>query len=261
MGHSVRAIALILLSAWSCFGQAFTFNDLAFVCQSNVAAAWAPTNAYGWWYAGSMLPKANGTGVTNWPDSVSTHNLTTNNAAASPYFTNSIINSLPAVYFATAASRGLTNAFGTTLSQPVTYFLVALMQNIGGTPAVFDGIDTSLRNTFTRNLAGDGVYLCGLISGGGGQSGGTAITNQWCVYTVCFSGANSFVRTNGVLNYKVSSTPGANGTAGITLGGRYDGSSTYRYIGWVSELILYNGLPATNDMQWVESNLKTKYGL
>ena len=227
--------------------------------------SWSPTNAYGWWYAGSMT-KGNGVVITNWPDSASTHNLQVWDASTThgPYFTNSSISGQPGLYWVRTAHQGLTNNFGTTLAQPIVVMAVALVGYItsGYTPIMFDGTSSGTREsaifqpygTFTTN---------GLYAGTGFWYGSAAIlTNTWYLFTYCFNGSSSFIRTNAVLYKLLSSTPGTLGNAGLDVGDRYDNATgADPFGGQIAELVLYNGLPATNDMIWAETNLCHKYSI
>lgn len=265
---SVLAVLLLLLATQHICAQPFTLSDPAMLRPKAVASApasWAPTNAYGRWYAGSLLPTSDGTAVTTVADSSSTHPLYVigANSANAPYFTNNGLNSLPAWYFSGASGKALTNALGTTLAQPLTFFIVAADQYDGSGTAHFfwDNGNGNTRNIFAEDEDTTVNHFHGIYAGSAWQQSSTKYTNTvWALYTVCFNGANSFVRTNGHLLYVVGGSPGTDGEATMTIGGHYDGVGS-NFKGWMAEILLYKGLPATNDMQWIESNLCTKYNL
>lgn len=257
------AIFILLLGCLGSFGQAFTLQDTAFLGNSIPKAAaitWAPTNAYGWWHADSITAN-NGDLISHWPDSAAIpHDLwvyAQDSATYSPYFTNNCVNSKPAMYW-TGTPKGFTNAFGSTLAQPLTYFIVA-QRVTGQANYVFHGVTGT--ELFAIDQATLNTSLGGLYAGTAWQESSTPCpTNSWCVYTICFNGASSFLRTNGVSWLEVSSTPGSGGNSSLCLGANST-FTFYGFKGWIAELIMYKGSVATNDMQWVEINLKTKYGL
>lgn len=81
------------------------------------------------------------------------------------------------------------------------------------------------------------------------------ITN-WTIATAVFNGANSYLRTNGVL---VGSGNAGNPTIGIQGVGY--GSFGQTLDGRIAEYIVIAGTMTTNDLQGVEDNLGAKYGI
>lgn len=265
MGHSVKAIALILLSALSCFGQAFTFNDLAFVCQSNAVSVtpWAPTNAYGWWHIDSVTAN-NGDQIGYVPDSAGSHPLWVygaNTNTYAPYWTNVVWSSSNhiALYF-DGVNRALTNAFGSTLSQPLTFFIVVRMASVSIGRYLFDSISATPRIVST--IGGSNFTLS--INAGSAMTGPAVISSTATyLFTIGISNNLSFIRTNGVDYVRDGTSIGTAGSKGFTLGNRYDALTSTDFIGYFYEAILYSGTSfmAAGDQAWVENNLKYKYGL
>lgn len=267
----MRAIGLIafLFSALACSAQP-AWNSAFYGQLYNVmhpivyAAPYAvPTNAYGWWHADSMTA-GNGDQMPHWPDSAGANDLWVWGAdtAHSPHFTNSALNGLPAVYWTHSSHQALTNNFGTTLTQPVTVIFVVNLQNISaGTPYLFDGYGSTTREVML-SVNGGGILYSNEFGNGPvlvlGPSG--LVTNLTYVLTICYNNTQTFMRTNGVL-YALG-PGGTSGNAGFSLGDRYDDATVNDpFNGLVHEVIMYKGLPATNDIQWVENGLGTKYGI
>lgn len=265
MGHSVKAIALILLSAWSCFGQAFTFNDLAFVCQSNAVSVtpWAPTNAYGWWHIDSVTAN-NGDQIGYVPDSAGSHPLWVygaNTNTYAPYWTNVVWSSSNhiALYF-DGVNRALTNAFGSTLPQPLTFFVVVRMSSMTANRFLLDSVSSSPRIVTGPGALGNTF----LINAGSSMQGSAVISGTpTYLFTIGISNNLSYIRTNGVDYVRDGTSVGTAGSKGFTLGNRYDLATTTDMIGYLYEIIMYTGsaFMASGDQTWVETNLKNKYGL
>lgn len=255
---------LVILLSLSCFGQAFTMQDTAWlgnaIPKSSAPAAYAPTNTYAY-YDPSSISLADGLLVTNWNDSSGNGKTmwayAANPGTYSPYFSNSVstINSKPAVVWSGAQS--MTNAFGSTLNPPWTIILVA--QALGNSQYYLDGCTSSPRMVYDRNGSSpnqDRIYNGTAFLGGPSS----LVAGKWYVITLYFNGASSYMRTNGV-NYAEPGTDiGSAGSKGLTFGARYDftgnkANTKFAYI------ILRNATMNTNDLQWDESSLKTKFGL
>lgn len=264
----VKTICILLLTCLAALGQAFTLQDTAFLGNAIPKVSggtWAPTNAYGWWHADSMTA-SDGDLVTHVADSVGAHDFWVIGATNtySPFFTNNAIGGKPCLYWPVAAQanpEGLTNDFGSTLSGSMTWIFVCEHVNPANYEYSFlaDGIDGTYRRIAFVDW-GDGVPYPLAIVGGSTLNGSSRIDLAgWMVLTICFNGASSYVRTNGVLY--VSGDTGSSSTKGITLGQYYSPTLNRSWSGGIAELIMYNATLATNDLQWVESSLKTKYGL
>lgn len=81
------------------------------------------------------------------------------------------------------------------------------------------------------------------------------LSGTWMVVTYVINGANSYVRTNGVL--VGTGSPGSNGM-GFTLLGN-DTSLATPFKGQMSALRVYNEAPTTNNEYTVEQNLASRY--
>lgn len=225
---------------------------------SVVSGAWTPTNSLAWYYADSIV-QSDGYLIGQWNDS-SGHNyhlykfLDTDSYR--PYLTNNVLNGHSLVaYF--GGNKALTNSYGSTKSQPITMFAVFSWSGSIVDRFLWDGISANPREIVQQNVT---TGTIGIYAGTAFQNSPSAAPAGFNVYTVYYNAASSYVRTNGVNWYTVASTIGTQGQNGITLGLRYT-SDTFDFTGWVAELIIYEGTMADGDRNWVESNLKTKYGL
>lgn len=257
---SVLAVLLLLVATQHICAQPFTLEDEVMLRPKAVASApasWAPTNAYVWYHADgtnladgavlSWLADSSGNGKTAWA-------FGADPATYGPYFTNNVKNSKPSIYW--HGGQCMTNAFGSTLAQPWTIFIVCYKP--GGTENYFlDGATSSPRMVFHSDVS---TAAPGIFGGSAFLTGGTSMLNTWLVMTLCYNGSSSYIRTNGVLTAGPGTDIGSSGSLGFAIGGRYD-MSDFKLIGHIPEMIFYHGTMNTNDMQWVESNLKTKYGL
>lgn len=140
-----------------------------------------------------------------------------------------------------------------TRSQPNTYFFVLQQTNTSSDQDIFD-----------QNYAGNRQMIA-TVSGGANlrlYAGGSAnyvyprsITN-WTILSVCFNGANSWVRTNGVaLGSGIN--PGSNPLQQPLLGSFGGGGNPF--LGFISEFMAYNAALNTNDIAKVERFLMDKY--
>lgn len=238
------------------------------VTEANVAnmgmvpVSWAPTNAYAYWTAGSITA-TNGELVTQWNDSSGNARhlyVRGGQSTNAPYFTNAVVNGLPATWWinSTTGTRGLTNYFGATpVSQPVTMVFVCLINNLNVRyPKLMDGIATAQRWIVG---GGDSAAYPLQVASATGINSPTPNETIWKVLTVHFNNTGTYVRTNGV--HWFSGTSGTTSSSGVTLGGQYDTTAGRSLFGGIAEAIIYKGSLATNDLQWVESNLRSKYGL
>jgi len=148
-------------------------------------------------------------------------------------------------------------------NQPNTIFVVATdtSHNNPGATLIDANVLASARCKFVmRSDAGATTYI---YAGGPIVNGdSTANTGNWFIYTLCFNGASSFIRTNGVL--MASGTLPAQKFAWPVLGcDAVDNPGTAAYQGKVWAVLFYSGSSgmSTNDIISVERALNCQGGL
>lgn len=221
---------------------------------------WSPTNAFVWYHADSITA-SDGSAVSNWSDSSGGGHdawvYGANNQYA-PYFSNSVVNGKPSLIWTNPAANriALTNSFGSALAQPFTLmFVINAGARNGSFPYLFDGIDTTRCYTY-RDSGTPWVYV---TAAGNTINSPSAPPSGYHILTVFFNGTSSYIRTNGVL--LLSGNPGTASVNGFTLGNKYDTSTDRSMNGGISEIIIYKGAMATNDLQWAENALGTNYNI
>lgn len=224
----MRAIALILLSALSCFGQAFTFNDLAFVCLTNPPPAASSlndvTNLAGYPCLAFYLPSSagsvssNGTTGETLTDLMGSYNLANGNnySSAKLPLTNCYLNGKAALMY-TSYKCYLTNS-SFSITQPIEAVMVIsnwgdasltryLFNDMvsGSVAQILNGSDNTMKLVGVNTLA---AY--------------TIPTNEIVIIDAIFNGTGtaSAIYTNNVL-MKAGSTGIGNSMSGLTLGGKY----------------------------------------
>jgi hypothetical protein len=268
-----RGLIALLLSCVCSIGANIT-NIYTGQVQTNgmqltsVYAAWDPTSIPGlklWIDANSFAGHANGTAETNWPDkSASANNgvYTTMNSGTA-YYTNSGLNSKPAVKFnGNGGTTGAYYLFGAVTARPYTIFLVLM------TPA-----DISI-TLWLGSGSGAGQYsLYNDSTEAINVNDGTGANQTYPAYTlglpllvsVTHSNAptNPLFHTNGVLSFPLLQHS-ENGTASLnnantTVGGRAtDGYCSNMLL---SEVLVYDTLLSTANRQLVEAYLRAKWSL
>jgi hypothetical protein len=148
----------------------------------------------------------------------------------------------------TAADDYLSAAFGSTLAQPWTYWIVVIRS---GGDYVFDGAGSNRQIFFTVTVGNIGIN-----AGAGLATAGVTATN-WNVYTLVFNGANSEVRANGV--QRASGNAGTNAMSTLVIGVR--ASFNQGMSGDIAELIATNTLASTSTISAVEAYLSVKWGI
>ena len=146
---------------------------------------------------------------------------------------------------------------GLAHNQPTIFFYVLQCTNTTGTQALMGTGYGGTQHTPTV-VVSDGASMQV-------NAGSTAnfpfpytITNT-TVMTVCFNGANSWVRTNGVLAGNISGSVGTNPFYfSVNLGNNVAGTAPIK--GYMYELLGYELLSmTTNQIQAIENALKAKY--
>lgn len=142
--------------------------------------------------------------------------------AKRPTLKLNILNGKPVIRVATLQGMA-TLAFGAAIAQPNTIFFVAKFGSISG--ITFDGLAAPNRHWFTADAPATGYY----IYAGSTLNRGTPDTN-YHVFSVCYNGANSYLRVDGVQAGAVGN-PGAQGIGGYKFFGTGSGGDILAVIG------------------------------
>lgn len=172
-----------------------------------------------------------------------------------PYSTNSITpTGKPAVDFIKNDNNIGVNAphwGGSASNQPNTMLTIIRMS--GGFPVANpDLYDCSAGS---RTIAGVTSAGFTYFSGSGVFQGNGTTPTGFFLLTIVYSGANSYVRTNGVL--VGTGNPGTGAMGNLFLGN--DITAVSKFVGEMSALRLYNEVPSTNNLHTAEQNLATRY--
>lgn len=138
-----------------------------------------------------------------------------------------------------------------SMLQPNTFFVLLKQTNTTGSQVIQDSGYAGNRNEFYRN---SGLKL----AAGATQTlpDPYSFTN-WTILTVCFNGASSWARTNGVALGTVSGSVGTFSNPVSYLGDQSTGG--FQFKGFISEYFLFNEAVATNDIAKVENYLMNKW--
>jgi len=206
-----------------------------------------------WGIAYAAVPSADNDSVAVWPDlSGNNNHLTMDTAASQPLFKTAILNSRPAMLFDNTDDQLSLTAFASgTLSQPMTYFLVAKLVAVhpSGYQFIVDGQATG-RSTIYVNPS----LTWGLYAGTESNAAGAADTNNH-LFAALFDGASSKLWVDG--GSGVTGNPGATAMDGVRMG--YNPVSPGNC--YVEEFIVYDAGLTTADVNRVGRYLSAKYGL
>ena len=285
MKHGWTSLAALM--AFMCThnspGQAWTFRDPAFATggPSVPPAILPPMANLTWWMSADNGAKnasgavcAEGDGVATWVNAGPVGGVATSLALNKP------LGAAGMVWNGTAGPGGKPTLTGVTAGQynwltasggsdgpgfPLTCFVLLKVDTASGSPVVWCGL--SAANTFQFDYAG--------ADGGGANQlvvyepyntspmyrGALPDLSRWTVLTVCYNGATSFVRVNGVQTFAFDIGGYARSFGEIAIGNTWSGGP-YEFLGKIPELLIYRGLIFTSDdLAAVETYLKAKYGL
>lgn len=205
----------------------------------------------------------NGAKVATWKNKTGYGDFTQATGANQGYLVINGINGYPYVYFPPTNSASASGMDGLDIlgygdySQPNVMFYVIRCHPQTGLATIFDSGNNTSRHAFTYDIANKRFQI---YAGGAVNGPGTIATNTWYIVSAKFSGANSYIRTNGVLYVS-----GDVGTQmfyeGISLN---HGTSPGDYVGKnndVAEMRFYSADMSSNAVYSVESELATKYGI
>jgi hypothetical protein len=207
--------------------------------------------------AGTTVAPHDGS-IQQWNDlSGNGNHFSQSTADRRPWFHTNVLNGRPAVYFGT--NDYIWKSFGASYAQPITVFIIARVpdtsatRRLVSTPTVSH---TGLQILFTSST--DAIsYSAGSVIG----SGVAAFPHlgQHVLHTFRADGASSYARTNG--SAYVSGNAGTQASSGHRLGARWDTAQDYLFDGYIAAFLLYSGAMSDTDRDWIETQLKEKYGL
>lgn len=226
------------------------------------------------WFKPESLSGSDGTAISTWTDSSGNGwDATNSTAAQQPYITNSVANGYNAIYMdggdilqvLAGGNAILNNKPGVTV-----YGLVKTNSTSAGAKSFFH---------FSRNTSGSTrfyPYLNGSSVTGGGRRldtdgfaamGSTyASPSGWYLFEVIGDYADSagYVFVNSVpvhtnTSWLTDGNTSATDSANIRIGGVATGTESW--VGWVSEIVVYDKAVTASDRNVLSNYFKTKYGL
>jgi len=156
----------------------------------------------------------------------------------------------PCVNFSASTTRMQLGATFTT-NQPTTLFIVEQSSSLTS-QTFFDCLVASGNRNLVRSTTTGSL----IFAGSSITSTHTQLTN-WIVWSAVFNGANSYWRTNGVLCG--TGNPGAQGIGQPMIAN--DSTAASQFKGKMCAVLAYGQAMNTNDLQAVESALKTRFGV
>lgn len=221
-------------------------NNLVFWVMGN-AGVW--TNKLG----GSNA--VNGDYVGRWLDLSTNKQDLMQGSSRMVYYTNGP-GGFPQIYSPGDGAAMLTNDLGLSVPQPFTTFYVLNATNLGVSDYV---VDETLNAPFLAwwfwNDTLQGKYA--LQAGAGAKLAGLYIQNVWHLVDICWNGATTYMRTNGLASANPSASPGTNEKRCVLLGRADPGA----LIAYYAEVLIYAEEMTTNNLQLVERYLAYKYKL
>jgi len=192
-----------------------------------------------------------GGAVDTWADkSGNGYDVTQATAANKPTTGTRTMNGLNVLDF-DGSSDYLQGAFGATLTQPNTIFMVFDLESYGGTMFLYDGIDASNRHTVYRSSS---IYRA---FAGVDQGGGTFDADPHISRAV-FNGSASSLHIDGSSNIATSDF-GSQSLTGLTLGARYSAANFFS--GAIAEVIVVDGTLTAQQIADTETYLADKWGI
>lgn len=211
--------------------------------------------------AGSTLA-TNGQAVAQWDAASGGTSLTQGDASRRPVWIASGLNSLPVLRFvATTASDSLQGTFATTLTQPMTIFIVYKFNTLaaGYNDIILDGLASSRFFQGARSVnTGYKIYA------GTQVVGGAVSTAAFHYSTLIVDTTSSDFRVDGAA-VSTGVSLGTNTLPGITLGDAPSQVSTSEsgggFAGDIARVLLYKGKLASHQILAMESWLAKLYAL
>jgi hypothetical protein len=138
-------------------------------------------------------------------------------------------------------------AFGETLSQPITMFVLSKISSV---QFIIDGDDAVNRNAFFKNAEKWSLFAGSVLENGG-------IDSDTNVFTLIFNGASSKIYQNGTL--QITGDTGANDMDGITIFARNTLASIST--GSLAEAAVVNALATASQINQTLAFFQSVYGV
>lgn len=205
----------------------------------------------GAWYDSDTITATNGEVISTWNDISGNNRHLTAVDTDRPIYVENELNGLPVMNF---NKKLMTVNFGTTISQPITIFVV-VKTNIQEAASLFyfDGILNTARIASYRHSGGRLDYF-------GGAARTTTFfseNNVYYIYSYVFNGVNSSFRANKT-PYE-SGDVGTNSLNGLMLNASYSGNIVTRLNANYAEFIMYEKALTTTEINTIEDYLNNKY--
>jgi len=214
-------VLILCLLSLSCFSQAFTLRDTAFVGKIATPAASTglpgSTPGYPVIYDSTVDQFAtNGSFVVLPDNSTSGWNLTNADVAARrPIVTANVLNGHSAMYY--SGTLGYLSSSTFTSAQPCEIWMVLSTTNTGSTYYFFDSGNASFR---LYSFNSGALVRQGVIGGSGTfytSSNLAGVTNRYMIWRWLYNSASSVVYTNGVAYMSGSVGATTTGDSGFIL--------------------------------------------
>jgi len=230
----IQGLIICLLSL-SCFGQAFTFRDPAFVgivaTPAAAGGSFSPTNiagvaSTGWWVADNItaadMTSDGKNNMTNWTDTGQYHyTLTNRQAGANKWPTNVVAGVNGHNYMRCIQSSPFTICMNTSrYTNNTGYHEIVMVARVWEAP-ILNATMLDSNNGTDRNLISfdaSAKIQIRTLPGGSYVGNQTAITNKWMVFDFVFAGASSGWFSNNICASGVVN-PGTGPCDGLVIGG------------------------------------------
>jgi hypothetical protein len=247
-------------------------DDIEFyngVTTATPITTWTPSypddisNLYAWYDANdSTTITKSSDRVSAWTnkEGTSVRDLNQGTSGSQPLWVSADKNGKDVIDFASSRYI-LTDANLTSVSSATTTFIVTQI------PASSVNINHSMSNR--NNTTWHPLYKednnsirVSNTSGGAYVIDNPPSLESWTYATIIANGTSGFVRTNGVLETTVPTSPtgSANAFVGLSVG-RYESIAGSYWNEKIAEIIIYDRLLTTSEIEGVEAYLKVKWGL
>ena len=222
-----------------------SIGDIGSVGGADIPSGFTPTGTPYAWYDSEALVYSDNDEIILWPDSSGNNRPLNVVGGDKAVYKENIKNSLPIARF---TNDWIERAWGETLAQPNTVFIVCKLANTGqSNNYIFDGEDVG-RNAFMVFSGNFAMHATVSILQGSAED------TNWHVFSMQYNGASSILRMDG--GNQVQGAGGASGSDGLTLGNPNNHGTGF--VGDIGEIIFYNGAESfTNN----EAGLMAKWGL
>ena len=206
-----------------------------------------------WLRADAIQGLADGDPVGTWPDSSGlARDATQSTAAQKPTYraSRAAFSGKPVLEFDTVDDC-IASAFGATLSQPNTFFVVAKVGATGAQRFMIDGDGVGGRHAIFQESVTRWQYYAGSLVDDGASD--TSVH----IFQATFNGASSVLRVDGASG--TTGNTGADSIIGVILGAQQVGTSNFG--GDIAEVMVYNAALSLDQINGLGLYLAAKYGV